>query len=349
MPSFETAGPIRDLVLVLDTGIILYSGLFAILLLGRWFRAPRRSLVDIRLAWAVFLIGVVANSLSFVMGDFYFQLEPLKTIWTKAGYLALILALVAFFAAIEQIIPQRTRHVLVVSGLTMAAITVISPPELLVPIAVSGAFVALVGTLLFFDYSRKNTSGAVRSSVNQLIVGFLVGFVGFLGRSDTVYYNLGEEVYVLGAVMLFVGLAVFGHALATSTALDELDWMKQIVRLYVIQEGGILVFYHEFAEPQQADEFLAAAGISGIQTLMMEITRSQEGLNTLSVGEFEISFAHGRSFTSVLVSRKQYSILIEKIRLFTEDFQQVYGRILPNFSGDIRLFGAAREIIESVF
>jgi hypothetical protein len=349
MPYFEEAGLVRDLVLVLNTGIILYSGLFALLLLGRWFNAPRRSLIDIRLAWAVFLLGVVANSFSFVMGDFYFHQEPLKTVWTKSGYISLILALVAFFAAIEQIIPRRTRHVLTGSGLAMVALTVISPIEFLTPIAASGAAVAFVGIFLFFDYSRKNTAGAVRTSVNQLIVGFVVGFVGFLGRSDAVYYSLGEGTYVFGASILFVGLAVFGHALATSPALDELDWMKQIVRLYVIQEGGILVYYHEFAESDQSDQFMAAAGISGIQTLMMEITRSQEGLSTLSVGEFEIAFAHGASFTSVLVSRKQYTVLVEKVTAFTREFQETFGPILPNFSGDMRMFGSASEIIESVF
>lgn len=349
MPHFGEAGLVRDVVLVLNTGIVVYSSLFAVMLLGRWFTSRRRSVADIRLAWAVFLAGITANSFSFVMSDFYFLQEPLRTIWVKIGYISLILALVAFFAAIEQIIPGRTRHTLTISGLAMVGLTAVSPAEFLILIALAGAFVALVGTFLFFDYSRKNTAGAVRKSVNQLIVGFLIGFVGFLGRSDFVYMTLGPEYYIFGMSILFFGLALFGHALATSPALDELDWMKQIVRLYVIQEGGILVYFHEFSETEQSDQFMAAAGISGIQSLMMEITRSQEGLSTLSVGQFEIAFAHGPSFASVLVARKQYTVLVEKVTEFTAEFQQTFGPILPNFSGDLRMFSSASEIIDSVF
>ncbi|MHA2433603.1 MAG: hypothetical protein ACXADO_10285, partial [Candidatus Thorarchaeota archaeon] len=124
---------------------------------------------------------------------------------------------------------------------------------------------------------------------------------------------------------------------------------RQLVELYLIQSGGLLVYHHQFTESPDIDQWLTAAGISGVQSLFQEITRSESGLNVVSIGEYEILFAHGRSFTSVLIARAAYQVLLGKVREFTTKFDAVFGPIVQSFEGSLNEFSSARELVESYF
>ncbi|MHA1926661.1 MAG: hypothetical protein ACW974_12150 [Candidatus Thorarchaeota archaeon] len=305
--------------------------------------------MDVKLAWGLFFIGMVGNTSAFMLADFLFVEPPMNTILVKIGYMCLILALVAFFSTIERMLPYRLYNGFSLTGLTGAALTLIFPRQHIELVAIFISIVTLIGVMLFLTYSIRNTSGAVRRSIGQIVAGFLIGFVGFLGRSDISYYALGELIYAFGAALMVVGLIVFGYALIMSPALDELDWRHQLVELYIIQEGGLLVFHHHFEEDLDIDQVLTAAGISGVQSLFQEITRSEQGLNVVSIGNYEILFAHGGCFSAVLISRKAYHILLSKVQEFTDKFDIIFGPIIERFEGSLREFSSVHELVSSVF
>jgi len=333
----------------LDSAVIFYSSLLCAVLFGQWYRNKSRKLVDVKFAWSVFFLGMVFNTSSFILADFYITGEPYNTLFVKAGYVSLMLALTAFFFTVERIVPYNTRHVFSLSGFGIAVLTVLSPRSLMEFLALSIAIVTFVGIMMFLVYTLRNTTGEVRRGIEQLVTGFLIGFVGFLGRSDFVYTNLGQPLYILGSGMLVGGLMVFGYAIVDTPALDELDWKRQLVELYLIQAGGLLVYHRQFAETRDIDQVLTAAGISGVQSLFQEITKSDSGLNVVSIGEYEILFAHGVKFTSVLIARAAYQVLLGKVREFTEKFDDVFGPIVESFEGSLKEFSSARELVDSYF
>lgn len=349
MPVFEEVTIVRDLSFFLDAGVVFYSIIFATIFLGRWIKDPRRSILDIRFAWVIFFVGMSLNTSSFIFADLYFTAEPIRINFTKAGYLSLTLALIAFFYSIERIMPYRTQHAFSISGIIIAALIALSPRATLEILAAIISGVTFIGIVLFFVYSRTNTSGDVRKDVNVLICGFTIGFFGFIARSDTVYNNIGEWVYIFGAILLVTGLGIFGQALISSPALEELDWRNQLVRMFVIESGGLLVYYHHFVEVVQTNEVLTAAGISGIQSLLQEVTNTEGGINTLSIGDYEILFSHGDTFSTVLVANKPYRVLSDKVEEFTITFHRVFGRTLQHYSGDIEIFNSADEILDEYF
>ena len=349
LPLFPPGDIIRDIILLLDGAVVFYSFLLGIVLLGQWYRSPFRKLVDVKLAWGLFFIGMVGNTSAFMLADFYFTGEPMNTIFVKIGYMCLILALVAFFSAIERMLPYRLHHGFSFTGLASAGLTLVFPRQYIEVVALFISIVTLIGVMLFLTFSINNTSGAVRRSIGQIVAGFLIGFVEFLGRSDFSYSVLGAPIYTLGAGLMVIGLILFGYALIMSPALDELDWKHQLVELYIIQDGGLLVFHHHFEEDLDIDQVLTAAGISGVQSLFQEITRSEEGLNVVSIGNYEILFAHGGCFSSVLISRKAYHILLSKVQEFTDKFDIVFGPIIERFEGSLREFSSVHELVASVF
>ncbi|MFW9968436.1 MAG: hypothetical protein ACFFEA_14905 [Candidatus Thorarchaeota archaeon] len=349
MPIFPPGDIVRDLSLVLDSAAAFYSILMGAVLLRQWHVLEFRQIVDIRLAWATFFLGMVVNRSAFIFSDFYITTEPLNTNFTKFGYIGLILALCAFFFAIEALLPYDTRHVFFITGLFHILLTIVFPRASLETVAASIAMVTLVGVMLFLNYTMRNTAGDLKRSIEMVVTAFLVGFIGFLMASDPVYYNLGVGPYLIGEAFLVIGITGFGIGLIYAPTLDELDWKKQLVELYIIQEGGLLVYHHEFMENAEIDQVLTAAGISGVQSLFQEITRSDKGLNIVSVGEFAILFAHSLTFTSVLIAHQPYAVILAKLNEFTSDFETMFGLNIQNFEGTLKEFSSANELVEAIF
>ena len=122
-----------------------------------------------------------------------------------------------------------------------------------------------------------------------------------------------------------------------------------MLELYVIHSAGILVYHHRFKHAVNLDENLTAAGITGVQELVKEITHSKEGLNNLSVGDFDILFAQKENFISMLLAKKSYRVLLEKVEDFAERFEMIYGEALEDFGGEVTQFSAASSIVSNLF
>lgn len=348
MPLFEDAGFVRDIFLILSSGIVFYSFLYSAIFLSQWYKDKYRKKIDLRLAWSVFFLGLFVNSISFIISDFWLTIEPYNTIFVSLGYIALMFAITAFFAAIEIILPYNTRHAFTSIGIVSTFMPLFIPRFLFEPLALFESILALFGIALFLRYTWRSTAGAVRRNVQWVVAAFIIGWLGFIGRSDTAYI-LGEFIYLLGLVFLTFGILIFGQVLSTSPALDELDWQQQILELYVIQMGGLLICHHQFVENPNIDQALTAAGIAGVQSLFQEITRSDTGLNIVSIGDYDILFAHGAAFTCVLIAKKPYKILLEKVQEFTKRFEYEFGTVLKQFEGSLRDFHTADELIENIF
>ncbi len=348
MPIFPDNPAGGDLALVLYAGVVFYTLLFGATLLSQWLRSPLRKLVDVRLAWSVFFFGMALNSLFFIMSDFY-SVDESRVLWIKAGYLSLMIALLAFFFALERILPYRTKNVFTALGVLVAVATVFWPGENLWVVALAASIIAFTMLALFFVYFVSSTTGEVRASMRLILFGFLVGFTGFVLRSDFIDEFLGRTAFLVGACSLMTGLLVLGVGVLGSPALDELDWADQLLELYVIESSGLLLFHHRFLGAVDMDEHLTAAGIAGVQALFQEITKSATGLNNLSVGNYSILFAHGETFTTVLLAKKPYRVLLDMVGDFSDKFELVYAKALKEFTSEVNQFEGAREIVKRVF
>ncbi len=349
MPILTTPGLTRDIILVLDSAVIFYALLFTVSLITQWLRSPIRKWNDVRLAWAVFMFGMASNSFSFIMSDFYFTDPAGILLWTKTGYIAMMIALLGFFIALEQILPYVTHDLFTGLGVASIIITILLPLEYLNYIALFTSLLTFVMLVLFSIYYLRITAGEIKTAMRLIVIGFIVGFLGYIGRSDTVYSSFGPMVYTIAALFLVIGLLILGATVFSGPALDELDWDNQLLELYVIHENGLLMFHYEFSRIVNLDENLTAAGISGIQNLLQEIVHSTEGLNFLSIGRLSILFAHGEHFTVVLLAKHPYRVLLAKVKEFVEIFQVVFGSEIKDPAINTEKFVGTEEIVQNIF
>ncbi|MHA1926662.1 MAG: hypothetical protein ACW974_12155, partial [Candidatus Thorarchaeota archaeon] len=173
MPLFPPGDIARDLSLVLDSAAAFYAILVWAVLLRQWYVPQFRRIVDIRFAWATFFLGMVVNRSAFIFADFYFVTEPMNTFLIRSGYVGLILALSAFFFAVEAILPNDTRHIFFIAGLIHVLLAIVFPRAWMEIVAASIAMVTLVGVMLFLNYTMKITLGNLKSSIRKTVGAFL--------------------------------------------------------------------------------------------------------------------------------------------------------------------------------
>ena len=231
----------------------------------------------------------------------------------------------------------------------IALVTVFTPFEARTVMALIGSVLTMVVLVAFLVYAIRNTSGRVRRSMEMIFVSFIVGFLGYIGRSDFVYTGLGKEVYVLAAALLVIGLLTAGITIMTAPALDELNWADQLLELYIILTSGTLLYHHEFHEAVEVDEDLAAAGITGIQTMFKEILKSTSGIDALTVGDTHVLFGHHEHFTVVLMTRRPYRILVDKVKDLVQMFWLIFGSELKDFTGEPIDTTRASRVVKAVF
>jgi hypothetical protein len=306
-------------------------------------------MVDIRLAWAIFLGGTAVRTFCFLEGDIYASLPADYGFWVKAGTLAMMAALVGFFAAVERVIPYKTRYAITLSGTTLTVIAVFTPPPMTKLLSFGSGTLAFIIIFLFFQYLRSHTTEATRLSFQLVSVGVLAGFAGFLLHLDEVYYYLGGNVYAAGILILVLGTFLFGSSVLQSPAYDELDWIEQLAAIYVIGSGGALLFTHQFQRTGNMDSDLAAAGLTGVQEIMREITGTNGSVNTISIGEYEILFANGRGIVTALVCRAPYRILVEKCREFTKQYESIFEEEITTNVASGSWTRLAEKLVNSVF
>ncbi len=324
MPIFGTEDVVRDVILVFYAGVVFYTVFFALVFLAQWLKSPIRRWSDTTISWSVFMIGMALNSFFFIQSDFIFIEEPMLSIMTKSGYVSMMLALVGFFLALERILPYNFRHVPAIAGVVLMIGTIFVPYEYLSIFSSSASLLTFVMLFLFLTFAIRNTSGTVRRSIELISIGFVIGFIGYVGKSDVVYYNLGPHLYLIASVLLLIGLITMGVTVVTSPSLDEIDWYDQLLELYVIHESGLLLTHHKFKKVKTADEDLAAAGITGLQSMFKEILQSDQGFHSVSMGDRHILFAQGSYFAVVLIARKPYNVLLSKAREFADKCQVLY-------------------------
>lgn len=349
MPTFETVTLVRDLALLVNAAVVLYSLLLGTIFILQWYRSSLRKLVDSRVAWALFMYGMAINSFGFIQSDIYALTDVDSTFWAKVAYVGLFIAISGFSFGVENIVNYRTFHIPTGMLLILGFFAAILPREQMIYTAYVGYVVMAILLVLFVNYYRGITVGDVKKNIERIWIAFLIGIIGYVGKSDFVYYNIGEYVYILSGIILVVSLIALGMIIIASPALNELDWEDYLMEIYVLQSSGVLMHHHTFKSSVSFDEGLTAAGIAGIQNLFQELLLTKGGLNHLTVGEYSVLFVHGDGILSVLISTKPYTILLDKLKDFTDKFQLVYQKEIEAYEGDRGTFEDASELVNLVF
>ena len=138
--------------------------------------------------------------------------------------------------------------------------------------------------------------------------------------------------------------------------LSELHWYLNLNRLLVIQRSSSLVihshYFHIDVEDKINDDtenILAGGALSGVQSILNEILKSESGIEVIDHGDKSIYFHHTEKCTFVLFTSGKAEELSERLRLFSFKFMNKYRNDLTNWNGRLDVFNNTREITKEVF
>lgn len=134
----------------------------------------------------------------------------------------------------------------------------------------------------------------------------------------------------------------------------ELKWYLNLNRLLVIQrDSTLLLFSYAFQkggkEENLGDDILAGGALSGIESLLAEITKSQGGINEIDHGDKKVSSHYAQDATFILFTISKAAEFHDRLARFSFLLYQKYGSFIKDWEGNQAAFQDAETLVKEVF
>ncbi|HMF32936.1 MAG TPA: hypothetical protein VKK79_16050, partial [Candidatus Lokiarchaeia archaeon] len=157
--------------------------------------------------------------------------------------------------------------------------------------------------------------------------------------------------YLLVTNLLLVGLFITSTAIEPLPSKEELSWKDVLQQVYIYYNlSGVGLYEYSFRpEEVRADENLVTGGLTGISSLIAEMTKRDGNLTAIRQQNANILFHTGAWVTVALLAEKDLKILHAKIEELTREFEEFFAPYLTNFSGNVVVFAPTETLLRRVF
>jgi len=219
-----------------------------------------------------------------------------------------------------------------------------------------GLSIPITFTLLFTfagDFATERNTIKYRGRICAVFLIFIIG--GFVGgiflrfllvnilymNNPALWFWIPNVVNGINSLLLII-LLVWIMPLPEILSARESDWAESLRNLYVFNKDSICLYTKSYLSVEDSldlpSEDLITGGLTGILTLISEITNEKKNLRIIDKERVKIYFSYGRNVIVTLISTKYMPILFKKLELFTKAFEQRFEAQLENFSGKINVF-----------
>ena len=355
MAVFEEFTLLRDIALSFLVTSIAFSIEFSIYFMWEWLKKTRRTIYDLRFAWAFFLIGWAFNNVFYIMSDFYTSGET-RLMWIRLGYLALLIGVTIFANIQERALPWNTHNFFGILGITGIGLAIFLPHDLakvLLPFVYVPLFLFLFTS--FSVIMIKKNSGILRLYSILFFAGFLLGIIAFELTSDISVAIFGTISYTVGTVLLVAGIMIMSFSITNLPSFGELDWHKKIREIFLVyKDGTVLVHVTRRRKEDKGSKAVSSEStsraISGINKLLSEVTRSEKTIKAIDYGDVKLLFGSVSNADLVVVAEEDLEAIRDRIDQFMNAFSNAYKDILDQgLIEDREVFKPAETMIRRIF
>ncbi|MFX1449974.1 MAG: hypothetical protein ACFFCM_03960 [Promethearchaeota archaeon] len=133
---------------------------------------------------------------------------------------------------------------------------------------------------------------------------------------------------------------------------SELNWYKKIHNIYMFLPKGICIYDQSFTQKEEEDEFepqLVAGGLTGISSLIQELTQSKTKVKIVEQEEMTLLLEHGQYVIAALVAEENLVTLRNKLAQLVEDVEDLFEDEFKNFYGNLNVFAKVGKIVRKIF
>ncbi len=204
-------------------------------------------------------------------------------------------------------------------------------------------FIYPVAVLAYYTFTMvsKSPPHAKRSALVTIavVLVILVYFTEVIGPHEIINYL--RVLYVAAIVLFFISFTRF----------IELNWPEKIRHLYLtLAEKGLCLYNHSFAGKGRMESNLVTGFITGLISLVQEITQTEKQLKVVDVEDIKIILEHGnKNVVGILMAEANYKILRNKLHDLVERFETEFATELSKFTGSVTEFKRTKELIDEIF
>ena len=204
----------------------------------------------------------------------------------------------------------------------------------------------------YFALNIRKKGVNITKQIIAMAVGWIVLFSGGLLTSEEVVGLFATStllVQAFGYTLVFIGIVASTLGFWTLPSLNELEWRDQVKHLYLMVKSGIIIYDQSFRGERSLDSNLVAGGITGIASLIQEITSTAGKLEVIQQEGAKILIHPGVYITGVLVVEDDLSILHQKLAAFVTECETLFQYELPAWNGNIDIFASRPGYLRKIF
>jgi len=220
----------------------------------------------------------------FIMWDYIIESLIVRIFAWIFGFLGLFFIMFVFYRVFDKYFPKLKLFlsISISIGIVVFLIYFILIFFLQVTLNLYLVFAALTGLLIFpYIYAFAKCFIEIGSEFRKYIVAVMIGLFfivsGHVIASTHPFISLEYSLVIklIGHTIFVVGIILFAFGFWELPSIKALEWKEKIKHLFIIFEGGVNIYDQSFIMEEtektiQSD--LMAGGISGITTLMQELT-----------------------------------------------------------------------------
>ncbi|MFX1452525.1 MAG: hypothetical protein ACFFCM_16935, partial [Promethearchaeota archaeon] len=138
-------------------------------------------------------------------------------------------------------------------------------------------------------------------------------------------------------------------AKADLTTESELNWFKRIHHIYFYLRDGACIYNHSFKMDKEVSPTLVAGGLTGVESLIQHVTRTDTNIKIIEQEDMDILFEHGKYVSAALITEENLITLRNKLRQSVEKIEEFYHKQLARYRGKISEFSKIGEIALEIF
>ncbi len=225
-------------------------------------------------------------------------------------------------------------------------------PLLLAIFTISGDFSIERGNLKF----RGRINGLF---MGLMFLGIIFGFVftrwiSDLPGVDLFIPNFSSLINSFALVILLVWMMSMKEFLVSK----ERNWASTIKILYVFNNTGVCFYSYNFESKDQKlyakedecmDEDLVSSALTGVLSILSEITHSKKKLRRIEKDDDYLYFSYGKNHITTLISSMDLPVLTRKLDNFSKDFEDKFYEDLKKFVGNMTPFESTKYLIKKNF
>lgn len=182
-------------------------------------------------------------------------------------------------------------------------------------------------------------------------IAFHIGFMSFYELAPDIYAWIPDLLDKINAFLLVIVL-IWMMAMREVFSSRDVEWANTIKTLYVFNYDGVCIYTQSFKQKilkTGMSEDLVSGGLTGIISLISEITENKKRLRIINQEGVKIYFNYGKYHIAALISTNYLPVLFKKLDAFSRAFERKFSDELENFHGRINPFYSTKYIVNKYF